>query len=127
MSLKKTKCNLINLNWDSPEIYIDSIIDNYKNLGIKPSVSIISAYKDYDNNIYVYVMYSSIIEKCFINNKIKHILNCNCANIKYEKFCVNKELQVIYINDITYSYVNDLASIVLNVVKYYSNELIHMN
>ena len=111
--------DLVNLNWDSPETYIDSIVDNYKNLGIKPSVSIISSHKDSTNTIYVYVMYGSIMDKCYIDNKIKHVKNCSCSNIIYEKFSVNRQYQVMYYNNIKYSYIDDLSDIVLKVVKHY--------
>jgi hypothetical protein len=112
--------NLINLNWDSPETYIDSIVDNYKNLGIKPSVSIISSHKDSTDTIYVYVMYGSLTDKCYKDNKIKHVKNCRCSNIIYEKFSVNSQYQVMYYNNIKYSYTDDLSDIVLKVVKHYS-------
>lgn len=117
--------DLINLNWNSPETYIDSIIDNYKNLGIKPSVSIISAHKDTSNTIYIYAMYGSLSDKCYINNVIKHGKQCKCSYINYEKFSVSSDLQISYYSSqgirINNDNISDLSKLILDVVKHFHN------
>jgi hypothetical protein len=114
--------DIVNLELDFPETYIDSIIDNYKNLGVKPFVSILSVSKDLSNNVYVYAMYSSLTEQCYINNVIKHGKYCKCSNIKYEKFIITSDLNILYFKSYDYEpfYIEDLSNLILDVVKHYN-------
>jgi hypothetical protein len=117
--------NLINLNTDNIEIFIDSIIDNYHNIGNKPCLSVISAYKDSDNNILLNTMYGAIMNKCIVNNTIKHHKYCKCNKIYYDKFNIDKNLNVTYYTEknIKPPYIDDMVEIVLEIVKkfYFNN------
>jgi len=116
---------LINLSTDNVELYIDSIINNYHQLGNMPCLSVISAYKDSDDNILLYTMYGAIMNKCIVNNIIKHIKYCKCSKIHYDKFSIDKDLNVIYYTEknIKPDYIDDMAEIVLEVAKkfYFNN------
>lgn len=110
---------LISLDTDNVEIYIDSIINNYHKLGNKPCLSVISAYKDYDNNILLHTMYSAITNNCIVNNTIKHVKCCKCSKIYYDKFNIDKDLNVTCYSkkNIRPDHIDDIVEIVLEVVK----------
>ena len=106
------------LNTDFTDNYIDSIINNYKNLGNKPFLSILSAHKD-NNQMIFHIMHGSIMNECYKNNVIKHIDNCSCLLINYEKFSVNNNLEFTYYNKsrIIPYYINDIACILQEIIR----------
>jgi hypothetical protein len=99
--------------------YIDSIIDNYKNLGEDPCISILSD-NIYKNGRKIVIMYSSRYLKKCINNT-KHFLDCKCNHILYESFYVSNNLELIYnYNDDNRSipiYIYDLSNLIIEVYK----------
>ena len=89
--------------------FIDSIINNYKNLGSDPLVSLLSVNKYPTGELSIMIMYS------YLNS---HIL--------YEKFVIsiksNNNYVITYYNDynVKPSYINDLSDIVFKLfTKYY--------
>ena len=89
--------------------FIDNIINNYKNLGSKPLVSLLSVNKYPTGELSVMIMYS------YLNS---HIL--------YEKFVIsiksNNNYVITYYSDydVKPSYINDLSDIVFKLfTKYY--------
>jgi hypothetical protein len=110
--------NLINDDLSSDiNNYIDSIIDNYGNLGKKPCVSILK-YEKRTNNIYIMLMYSANEFQECINLK-KHIKGCKCRNILYISMILDDDYNLIQINDNSL-YIYDLYNIILGVIKMYN-------
>lgn len=99
------------------EQYIDSIINNYKNLGKNPTISIIHINKNNCNNIFIYLMYSCIMDKCYDNNQIKHIKNCICDNVNYEEFIINNKFEIFHIGERNSEYIDDICNILLELIK----------
>jgi len=92
--------------------YIDSILDNYNDLGKKPCVSILKCEKKY-NQINIIVMYSATeLKEC--KNIKKHINRCSCCNIIYVTMILDNDLNLIQINNNSI-YINNLYEIVLKV------------
>jgi hypothetical protein len=112
----ETKIQIYNLEESNTEIinnYIDSIISNYQDLGINPCVSILSD-KKYKSGRLIYIMYSSkCMKKCIINKK--HDIDCQCNNILYEKFYIDQNLNISYLDNKNNNipiYINDLCDII---------------
>jgi hypothetical protein len=70
-------------------------------------------------------MYGAIMNKCVVNNTIKHVKYCKCSKIYYDKFSIDIDLNVIYYTEknIKPDYIDDMAEIVLEVAKkfYFNN------
>jgi len=107
------------INEKSYEQYIDSILNNYKNLGNRPSISIISINRNEDDTILVYLMHSSIINQCYKKGKIKHVKNCKCDYINYEKYIINNKLEIYHSGKKNPEYISDIHSILLEIIKEY--------
>ena len=103
--------------------YIDSILDNYSNLGKKPCVSILK-YVPSENEIKeinqkkqmnIMLMYSATeLQEC--RSMKKHINRCQCCNILYITMILDVNLNLIHTNDNSI-YIHDLYDIVLKVIK----------
>jgi hypothetical protein len=94
-------------------IYLDSIVNNYPNLGYKPCVSILSVNLNDNDDILMLLLYSAEHLQTCIKNK-----NCNCSVINYEKFIIGTDLSVHnYYDDNKPNYIDDLSNIAVDIIK----------